>query len=181
MQLKNTEHRYGLVTRANHWLNAVIMISVIALGIYMVDLPREPATFELYGLHKSLGVLLLALIIWRLIWLKRSPNPPLLPSKPWEHTLAHSVRGLLYLAMIIAPLSGWLMSNSAGHGVDFFGLFNLPTLVAENESLNAIVKPIHVITGKIVLPILILLHIGGALKHHFVYKDATLKRMLGRD
>lgn len=181
MQLKNTNQRFGLITRANHWLNAVIILSVIALGIYMVDLPREPATFELYDLHKSLGVLLLALIIWRLLWLKLSPNPSLLPSKPWEHTLAHSVRGLLYLAMIIAPLSGWMMSNAAGYDVSFFNLFTLPTIVAESEALGDIIKPIHVITGKILLPILILLHIAGALKHHFVYKDATLKRMLGRD
>lgn len=181
MMLKNSAERFGIITRANHWLNALLIISVIALGMYMVDLPREPETFKLYNIHKSLGVLLLALIIWRLIWLKVSPNPALLPSKPWEHTLAHGVRGLLYLALIIAPVSGWMMSNAAGHGVNFFHLFTLPYIVPESETLSAIVKPIHVITGKIILPALILLHIAGALKHHFVYKDATLKRMLGRD
>lgn len=181
MQFKNTNDRFGLTTRLNHWINAALVIGVIGLGIYMVDLPREPATFELYNIHKSLGVLLLALIIWRFIWLKLSPNPALLPSKPWEQKLAHSVRGLLYLALVIAPLSGWLMSNSGGHAVNFFHLFELPTLVSESEAINAVVKPIHVITGKILLPILILLHIAGAIKHHVIYKDATLKRMLGRD
>lgn len=181
MQLKNTDQRFGLVTRINHWVNAALVIGVIALGIYMVGLPREPATFELYNIHKSLGVLLLALIIWRLVWLKISPNPPLLPSKDWEHKLAHSVRGLMYLALLIVPLAGWMMSNSAGHGVNFFHLFDLPRIVPESDAILAIVKPIHVITGKFILPTLIVLHIAGALKHHFVYKDATLKRMLGRD
>lgn len=177
--LRNTANSYGLVSIANHWLSATIFIVMIALGLYMTSLADSPDKFELYGLHKSLGIGLLSLMILRLIWLKVSPNPEQLSKNKFEHILGHAVKGLLYLAMIGMPLSGWIMSNSGGHDVAFFELFTLPQLIGENEFINGIAAAIHS-SAAYVLIALVVLHVAGALKHHLVYKDDTLKRMLGK-
>jgi len=176
--LKNTENSYGLISRANHWLSAILFIGLIALGLYMSDLEKSPAKFELYDLHKSLGIIVFTLIILRLIWLKISPNPEQLSKNKFEHILGHAVKGILYLALIMMPLSGWIMSNSGGHDVAFFNLFTLPNFVGENDTIHEISETFHGLAGKIMIAV-ILLHFAGALKHHFVYKDSTLLRMLG--
>jgi len=177
--LKNTTTQYGLVSRANHWMSALLFIGLIALGIYMHELPKSPEKFELYDLHKSLGIGLFMLMMLRLVWLKISPNPAQLSKNKFEHILGHAVKGILYLAMIIMPLSGWIMSTTAGHDVSFFNLFTLPVLIGENETIHEIAEGIHGLVGPLMI-LVILLHIAGAMKHHFVYKDDTLKRMLGK-
>lgn len=177
--LFNTKNRYGLVSRANHWLTAFIFIAALGLGIYMHELPDSPEKFQLYDLHKSLGIAIFSLMMLRLVWLKISPNPQQLSHNKFEHILGHATKGILYLAMIMLPISGWLMSNSAGHEVSFFEMFTLPNLVGENETIHTITKTIHGTAGPLMI-IFVLLHIAGALKHHIVYKDETLLRMLGR-
>ncbi len=178
--LFNTEQNYGLISRANHWISAFVFIALIALGIYMHELEDSPEKFEFYALHKSLGIGLLMLMILRLVWLKVNPNPEQLSKNKFEHILGHAVKGILYLAMIVLPISGWIMSNSAGHDVSFFGLFTLPNFVGESETLHEIAEAIHGTAGPLMI-IVILLHVAGALKHHLVYKDATLLRMLGKN
>ncbi len=180
MSMKNSADAYGLVTRANHWISGLLFIGLIALGIYMAGLPKSPGKFELYDIHKALGVILLGLVVIRLVWLKVSPNPAVIASKRSEEVLAHIVRGFLYLGLILMPLSGWMMSNAGGHEVEVFGWFTMPQIVPENETIGGIAKAVHAIAGQFILPAAILLHIAGAWKHHFVYKDATLTRMLGR-
>ncbi|HHT00585.1 MAG TPA: cytochrome b, partial [Thiomicrospira sp.] len=78
------------------------------------------------------------------------------------------------------PISGWIMSNSGGHDVSFFTLFTLPNIVGENETIHEIAEEIHGTAGTLLIAI-VLLHIAGALKHHIVYKDATLLRMMGKN
>ncbi|WP_028486180.1 cytochrome b [Thiomicrorhabdus chilensis] len=179
MKLYNDTNAFGLVSRANHWISAFLFIGLIALGIYMHELPKSPEKFELYDLHKSLGIGLFVLMMLRLVWLKISPNPEQISHNRFEHILAHSVKGILYLAMIMMPISGWIMSNSGGHEVAFFNLFTLPNLVGENETVHEIAEGIHGTMGPLMI-LVIALHIAGALKHHLIYKDNTLKRMLGK-
>ncbi|WP_319557949.1 cytochrome b [Thiomicrorhabdus sp.] len=178
MELKNGENSYGVISRANHWISAALFIGLVILGIYMHELDKGPEKTELYALHKSLGIGLFMLMILRLVWLKVSPNPEQLSKTKFEHILGHAVKGILYLAMLILPISGWVMSNSGGHPVAFFDLFTLPTIVGENHDIHEIAEEVHEI-GKWML-LIILLHVAGALKHHIVYKDSTLLRMLGR-
>ena len=178
--LFNSEHHYGLVSRANHWLSAAIFIALIAIGIYMHELEDSPEKFQLYDLHKSMGVALFMLMMLRLLWLKISPNPPQLSHNRFEHILGHATKGILYLAMILLPISGWVMSNSAGYDVAFFNLFTLPQIVEENDTVHSIAKTLHGTAGPLMI-VFILLHIAGALKHHLIYKDETLLRMLGKN
>ncbi len=180
MALKNSELNYGLVSRANHWLTAIIFIALLTIGLYMTGLEPSDDKFALYALHKSMGIAIFVLMLLRLIWLKVSPNPQQISHNKFEHILGHAVKGLLYLAMLGMPISGWIMSNSGGHDVSFFTFFTLPHIVAEHELINTISGFMHRTFGTILVAI-VLLHIAGALKHHFVYKDVTLLRMLGRN
>lgn len=179
MNVKNSAEAFGLVTRMNHWISALLFIGLIALGIYMADLPKAPSKFELYDIHKSLGVILLGLVMIRLVWLKLSPNPSVIANNRLEHILAHSVRGILYIGLIMMPVSGWVMSNSGGHEVAVFDWFTMPMIVPENEAINGVAKTVHSVLGAWILPLIIFVHFAAAMKHHFIMKDPTLARMTG--
>lgn len=180
MSLKNSELNYGIVSRANHWLSAFIFIGLLAIGLYMTGLEKGDDRQALYALHKSMGIAIFSLMILRLIWLKLSPNPVQLSKNKFEHILGHAIKGILYLAMLGMPISGWIMSNSGGHEVAFFNMFVLPTIVGEHEMTHEISEVIHSTFGFVLIAI-VLVHIAGALKHHLVYKDVSLLRMVGKN
>ena len=180
MSLKNSEHNFGMVSRANHWISAIIFISLIGVGIFMTGLEDGDQKNAMYALHKSMGVAIFGLMLLRLLWLKISPNPEQISASKFEHILGHAVKGILYLAMLGMPLSGWIMSNSGGHEVAFFEFFVLPAIVGESEMIHEIAEVLHGSFGLLLIAV-VLLHVAGALKHHFVLKDATLLRMLGRN
>ena len=180
MSLKNSELNYGIVSRANHWLSAFIFIGLIAIGLFMHDMEDSEQKWELYALHKSMGIAIFGLMLLRLVWLKISPNPEQLSKNKFEHILGHAVKGILYLAMLGMPISGWIMSNSGGHEVAFFNMFVLPNIIGEHEMTHEISEFIHGTFGYLLI-VIVLLHIAGALKHHLVYKDVTLLRMVGKN
>ncbi len=184
--LKNSATEYGRFSKTMHWLMAAIIITLIAVGIYMADLPRETDAqkqyaFQFYGMHKSFGVIALLLIAIRLVWLRISPLPPL-PSvfAGGERLLIESVKKLLYLMMLLVPLSGYLMSNAGGHPIVFFGLFELPAVVGKSKEFGEIVHEMHEIGGWVIL-LLVLLHVAGAIKHRLQERGSerdVLQRML---
>lgn len=186
MALKNDSSSYGSLSKTLHWLMAAIIITLIGVGIYMADLPKETAeqkqyAFQFYGLHKSFGVVILLLIVVRLAWIRISPAPAL-PAvfDAKEQKIVKGLQALLYLLMLLLPLSGYLMSNAGGHPINFFGLGELPALVGESESLGEFAHEAHEIMGFAML-FLILLHMAGAVKHRLKDKGGEsdiLKRML---
>lgn len=180
MNITNTATRYGALSIFIHWATAVLVIGLIALGLYMEELPKGPDKLEWVQLHKSLGVLALALVAVRLLWtwINRRPAAPQTGAN-WERLLTRTTRLLLWAGLIGLPLSGWIMSAAGGREVSFFGLFALPAIVAENHTLHELAEELHEILGQMLIPV-ILLHIAGALKHHFVNRDDTLMRMLPR-
>ncbi len=181
MGLYNTSDSYGKVTRANHWISAFAFILALATGFLAEEfMGKGPDRNEVFQLHFSLGLSLLALFIIRVIWLKISPNPAPLPATKLETVLGHIVKGFLYLSLIILPVAGYLMvSAKDAADISFFGLFTLPNLIGENETIKDIAKNIHVTFAFFITGVLAL-HIAGALKHHFIVKDDTLNRMLGK-
>ena len=159
---------------------AIIVLGLLALGIYMTEfLSKEaPNRIEIYNLHKSFGILALALILIRII--NRFYNkPPALPiTMPKLEILgAHFVHILLYILMIIVPLSGYLMSNSFGFPASFFG-YEMPFLVEKNFDQGVIFSQTHKI-GAYSLLAVVALHFLGALKHRFFDRPEhdVLKRM----
>lgn len=168
-----------------HWIVAFFMIALLASGLYMA----ETETYSLYFWHKSFGVLIVAFVLWRIYWrIKNGWLTPVRQYAAWEMTLAKVVKWVLIIGTIMMPISGMMMSGLGGHGIPFFGLELLARnpdpadpsqVVPINETLAFVGKVIHGLGGKILIAA-VLLHMAGALKHHFIDKDDTLNRMKGK-
>jgi len=190
--------RYTKTAVVLHWLITIFVFGMFALGWYMSDLPKEgpkqmaydlfdwgiytwhlgeevsPRTFY-FNLHKSLGVTLLSLIAIRILWrITHKPPALLLNYKTWEKKLATSTHHVLYLLMITLPLSGLVMSIYSKYGVKWFGILFIKGL--DNTPMREVFTEVHEVVG-IILLVFIALHLTGALKHKFIDKDDTLKRM----
>ena len=180
--MKNSNpSKYSLTSRILHWSMAALILFLLGLGIYMTDfLPKDaPNRMEVYDLHKSFGALVLVLIFIRIInrFIFKAPALPATLVK-WEKIAAHLGHAGLYLLMIAVPLSGYLMSNSFGYPVHFFGI-ELPFLIEKNLELGGFFAEAHEISAFSLLG-LVAIHVLGALKHRFFDKpeNDVLKRML---
>jgi cytochrome b561 len=169
---------YTTTAKLLHWSIGLLIIGLLASGWIMADVLKPPFQYTVFGIHKAVGVLVLGLVVVRVLYRASTAYPAALPAAKWQLWAADVVHGLLYATMLIMPVSGWVMSNAGGYPVSFFGLFTLPTLVAENHAFAEVVAGNIHANGLLVVGALLALHVGGALKRHFVHKDATLTRML---
>ncbi|MFV8782524.1 cytochrome b [Microbulbifer sp. SA54] len=180
--LINTRQCYGTVAIALHWLMAMLLIGLIALGLYMTSLPDVGFDKEKLGLivlHKECGILALALAMVRLAWRVGNVLPELVGDLPdWQKVAARFVHLCFYGLMFALPISGWLMSSAASIPVFFFGV-RLPDLIAHNDYQFQMLVDVHEWLGYVLIG-LIVLHAGAALKHHFISRDSTLKNMWPR-
>ena len=179
MPLKNTPARYGLLSKSLHWSNAVLIIGLIGLGCYMVGLTYYDRWYNAaLAWHKSLGLVALALAMVMIGWHWYNPTPaPLAGWQSWERLAARIMQAVLLVMMIVIPLSGYMISTSAGQGVEMFGLLRIPALWHGDSTLRdgAIAAHFYAAYGT---ALLVIGHAGAALKHHFVNRDETLRRML---
>ena len=178
MRLRNGEGRYGALAQLFHWSTVALVIALLAIAAYMTDLPLGPEKIQVYNLHKSLGVIVLALTLLRLVWRWISPPPPLPAGMAdWEHRAAQASHLLLYLMLFAQPLTGIVHSWSANFPVVIFGTLTLPNLTGPNPGLKEILEETHHLMGWALCG-LFLIHAGAALRHHFQLKDDVLRRML---
>lgn len=177
MSIKNTVEQFGKISKGFHWLMALMVMALLAVGLVMDDLSGV-TKLRVYNLHKSFGIMVLALVLCRIGWHVYSRRPkPVAGLKKYEIFAAHAVHYFLYVAMIGMPLTGWLFSSAFERPVSVFGLFTLPDLIEPNQELGKQLKEVHEILGYTLIGA-IAAHIAAAFKHHFINKDATLKRML---
>ena len=177
MRIKNTKETYGAVAKFFHWATAFIILGLIIVGLYMVRLSYSPYMLEVYALHKSFGLLVLWLVGLRLIWRSLNVKPaPHQNHTLWEKVSAKIAHIFLYLAMIGMPLSGWLLSSAGQYPIPFFGL-QMPDLIDANPAIAKSMAITHKYLAYLLI-IVIGLHAAGALKHHVIDKDSTLKRMM---
>jgi cytochrome b561 len=169
-----------------HWTIAIAILALLATGAVMVRLtPGSSLQLDLYQLHKSVGIAVLALSVARLLWRLFDPVPPLPVSlKRWEAALARATHIGFYVLVIVLPLSGWMMVSASVWNIPtvVFGLFTLPHLpvlasLQDKKPVEDALKEVHEALAIGIL-VLLLLHVAGALKHHFVLRDDTLARML---
>lgn len=177
--LTNGPDSFGLVSRALHWLVALLILGLVGLGWWMVGLTYYHAWYhDAPFLHKATGMVVLMLALARLGWGAYTPSPsPLSHIQGVERWLAVWVHHLLAAYMILMPLSGYLVSTSEGAGISIYGLFEVPALAPVPEWLREVAIAIHFWIGY-GGAVLIGLHVTGALKHHLVDRDATLRRMV---
>ncbi len=175
MGLANNKLGYGAVSKLMHWGMAALILTIVGIGLYMGDLPRGPEKGEVIGLHKSLGAIAGALVLVRILWHFISPTPTPV-GKGWQLRLAHMGHHMLYLLMLVMPLSGILMSVTKGRSVEVFTWFTISPMATKFETLGDFAHDVHLIAAKL-LYVMIAVHFVAALYHHFVVKDDTLKRM----
>ncbi len=170
---------YGPVARAVHWVVAALAIIVVALGWAIIGAPRGGDSREtLLLLHRSVGLLILAVMVFRIVWRLMHPPPPLPIGFPrFEAAAAHADHALLYIVFLVMPLTGLLNAFAAGHSVSFFGLFAIPPLIPEDPRLAQIVFAIH-LAGQFAVYALVAIHVAAALTHRFVRRNRILDRML---
>lgn len=166
---------FNLPSKLVHWISALVIFGLLAIGLTLEDMPKGPEKFALLDLHKSFGLLALLLLIIRIPVRIKNPVEPLASISAKDHKKAKAIQGLIYLSLAIMPLSGIIMSWFGGHSVAFFGL-EIPSLLAENHDLHEVFEEVHGITAWVLMALLAA-HIGAALYHHFIVKDETLKRM----
>lgn len=182
--MRETKAQLSNLTIFLHWIVGLTIIILAVVGIYM----HENEVFELYPIHKSMGVLIFFVIVVRVYW--RFSNGWLQPVREYkaiERNLAKIVHWVLIIAMVVMPISGFIMSGAGGYGVSVFGLEIVAAqfdpvakeAIPYNAALAEFMHETHGIMGWIIV-IAIVLHIIGAFKHHIIDKDNTLRRMLGK-
>ncbi len=190
--------KYTSIAIILHWLIAIAIGFMFYLGWFMEDLPKKGTkalsydlfdlglyTWELtkeatprafyFNLHKSIGFTIFGLILFRIIWRLTHRPPALLDTmKSWEKRLANAAHHSLYVLMFLIPVSGIIMSIGSKYGIKWFGIKIIPGI--DDAGLRYLFKEFHQIFGLLILVVLFF-HIIGALKHSFIDKDGTLRRM----
>ena len=179
--IRNTSTAYGSVTIALHWLMALLMFSLFAVGLYMTDLGYYDSLYHILPWwHKSIGLLVMGLLLFRIIWKVSNPKPTALPThKPWEVTLATWIHRVLYLLIFLIGISGYLISTAKGKGIEFFDWFEVPAFLELSADATDLVGEIHFYLAWSLI-LLAVAHAAAALKHHFIDRDDTLKHMTFR-
>ncbi|MBL9047026.1 MAG: cytochrome b [Tabrizicola sp.] len=176
MALWNGSEEFGLVTRILHWLTMLLVLGMLALGTRLESIEPGLANLWLYGLHKTTGLAVLALVLVRLGWHLVSPPPrPLGPPGPLM-LLARAVHWGFYVLLVVIPLSGWAGSSATGIDVMIADRWTLPPLVEPSEAGEAFWFGVHGVLTKLLIA-LILLHVAGAVKRAMA-GDGTIRRMI---
>ena len=178
MQLRNTLSRWGVVSQTFHWVIVVLIITQYVLAEIEHEMPLGMARFAVLARHKSIGLTILALAVLRLLWRWMNPSPPLPDTlKPYERVLARVTHFGLYVLLFAQPITGWILSSASNFPVSYFGWFTLPNLVAADKGFAETMHEVHETLFGILAGFAVL-HVAGALKHHFWLKDDVLRRML---
>ncbi|MFL6671980.1 MAG: cytochrome b [Massilia sp.] len=173
------QQRYTSTAIALHWLIAVLIIGTFSLGLVMTDIPGlSPTKLRYFSWHKWAGVTVLLLAAVRLLWRLRHRAPAYPESMPaWQRRAAHGLHGLLYVLIFAVPLSGYFYTLAAGVPVVYFGLFQLPVVIAPDPALKPVLKAVHYWLNMLMAG-LVGLHVAAALKHLLVDRDRITQRML---
>lgn len=181
MQWRNSTSHYGLVSILMHWLVALAVFGLFGLGYWMVGLDYYSGWYKTApDLHKSIGLVLFAVMLLRVLWRWFSPPPASLPNHGRMTRLASKLgHSFLYLGLFVLMISGYLISTADGRGISVFGLFDVPASLTSIPDQEDVAGLVHEYLAW-ALVIFAGVHALAALKHHFIDRDRTLTRMFGR-
>ena len=182
--LSNSSQSYGLVAQVLHWVTALLILTLLVLGVYMHDLPTDtPAEIDqkiwLYSLHKTLGIIAFVTALIRVCWAFIQVHPlPLNSERKLESLLASTIHWVLYGSILLMPITGWLHHASLEGFAPIWWPFSqdLP-FIPKDPELAEFLGLAHVFTAFLLMGSLAL-HIAGAMKHVVIDRDQTLARML---
>jgi cytochrome b561 len=159
-----------------HWLLAILLVFMVSLGWYMMTIEHEPQGPRYFTLHMSVGMIVFVLVLARLLW-RLGHKPAKLPADVprWQVMASNIVEGLLYVCMVLLPVTGFLGASHTKRGVSFFGV-NLPAWVAPNHGTAEQFFEIHE-TIVWILVALVVVHVAAALKHLLIDRDRVFRRM----
>lgn len=172
---RNGPTGYGLVSRALHWGMALLILALLALGLRLTALQPDLSTLWLYGLHKTLGLTVLALVLLRILWHRISPPPSPL-AVGWQVIAARAGHLALYALMLVIPLSGWVASSATGIDTLFADRWVVPAIAPVSAPLETTAFAIHGIATKLLMA-LVVVHVLAAFQHEMA-GQGTLTRML---
>ncbi|NWL16493.1 cytochrome b [Pseudoalteromonas sp. Scap03] len=175
---KNSKTGYGLMAIFLHWLMALTVFGLFGLGLYMVELTYYDSWYKgSLDLHKSIGLSLAAVFVFRLLWRRFNVKPSPIGTNTQLNQLAQTAHILMYLFLVIIMVSGYLISTADGRPIEVFGLFYVKAIDFTFDSQADIAGQIHYYSACLLIGFVVL-HILGVLKHHFIDKDKTLIRMI---
>lgn len=173
--------RYAPAQKWLHWSMAGLILAMVGIGIAMTNLGEGALKNTLYELHKSIGITVLVLALIRVAVRARRGAPPPEPNVPvWQVRAARASHAVLYLLIVLVPLAGWTATSSCCAPVNLFWTLPLTLPAPEGEAFAAGVFRVHFALA-FLLVVVALVHIAGALQHHFLRRDRTLRRMLPGD
>ncbi len=179
MQVRNSSSHFGVVSIVVHWLVALTVFGLFGLGYYMVGLSYYHEWYRLApDIHRSLGILLFMVVLFRVVWRFANPVPEPLPTHTrWEVISAHLAHMLLYILLFVAMVSGYLISTADGSSISVFNWFEVPSVTGQVKGMEDVAGDVHYWSTWAIV-ILAGLHALAAVKHHILDKDNTLRRML---
>jgi cytochrome b561 len=168
---------YTKTAIALHWLIALTVLGLIGWGWWMQTIPKLPAgpRVDAFNLHKSIGLTVLLLMLVRIAWRARHRPPPFTPMPRWQAHLASAVHWLLYICLVVQPLSGYLGSAFSGYPVRFFGVV-LPAWASKSDALKDAFSTLHLVNSWVLVGALVL-HVAGTIKHALIEGDRSFRRM----
>lgn len=183
MQFFNSSTRYGVVTKVFHWTVFLLFLYQYVVANIMLRISQSETFLGftqgvLYNWHKSIGLVVLLVVLLRLTWRRTTRLPDWAESlSEWEKNASHWIENTLYVAMFVMPISGYLFVMSGDYGVMLFGRIALPNPIGKIETMAEITRWLHIITGWVIL-ITLVCHVGLGLKHQLINRDRFLNRML---
>lgn len=169
--------KYNNIAKLLHWLSAITIIGLFALGLWMVDLNYYSEWYKTAPyIHKSVGLILFVVTAFRLIW-KKSTATPAIEGAKWEQQGAHIAHSLIYLLLICIMISGYLISTADGSSITIFDWVSVPGLGSFIDNQEDLAGEVHYYLAMTLIGLAIV-HALAALKHHYINKDNTLKKML---
>ncbi|TRX56748.1 cytochrome b [Thalassomonas sp. M1454] len=179
--MSNAQTKYSLLSKSFHWVSAIAVIFLFALGYWMVELTYYSSWYKTAPhIHKSIGILLFIVTVLRLIYKVKQPSVEPISTHSSTIKLISKLTHIgLYLLMIVIMFSGYLISTADDRGIEVFNLFTVPSMGELFPNQEDTAGLIHEYLAYTIIG-LVVLHAAGALKHHFIDKDDTLKRMLNK-